>query len=123
MGKKRQVRSVTSISVPPDLKRRMDKVKEPVNWSAVACQAFEQKLAEISAMTCQFVINEVEARALDALAGYGDNAFIEAFYEKLGKAYMRNHEDGLRSFLTTIRDVVTPAIGMVDDARKQIGQG
>lgn len=39
----------TTISVPSDLKKRMDKVKEPVNWSAVACLAFESKLGEIAA--------------------------------------------------------------------------
>jgi hypothetical protein len=39
----------TTISVPADLKRRMDKVKEPINWSALACAAFEQKLAEVAA--------------------------------------------------------------------------
>jgi hypothetical protein len=38
----------TTISVPPDLKARMDTVDEPVNWSAIACQAFEEKLAEIT---------------------------------------------------------------------------
>ncbi len=39
----------TTISVPTDLKTRMDRVGEPVNWSALACQAFENKLAEIAA--------------------------------------------------------------------------
>src|SRR5262249_28143611 len=37
----------TTITVPPDLKARMDEVEEDVNWSAIACEAFEQKLAEI----------------------------------------------------------------------------
>ncbi len=37
----------TTISVPSALKVRMDAVDETVNWSAVACQAFELKLAEI----------------------------------------------------------------------------
>ncbi len=36
----------TTISVPVELKARMDAVSEPVNWSAVACRAFERKLAE-----------------------------------------------------------------------------
>ena len=48
MAKKRSVRITTSISVPPDLKRRMDQVREPINWSAVACEAFNEKLAEIA---------------------------------------------------------------------------
>src|SRR5690242_4321225 len=38
----------TTISVPNDLKARMDACGEPVNWSAVACRAFEEKLAEIT---------------------------------------------------------------------------
>jgi hypothetical protein len=37
----------TTISIPLDLKRRMDEV-EGVNWSAVATRAFEEKLAEIA---------------------------------------------------------------------------
>lgn len=49
------------------------------------------------------VLEEEEVRALDALVGYGDDAFIKAFYEKLGRAYMEKHEEGLRSFLITIR--------------------
>lgn len=64
-----------------------------------------------------FEIDEEEARALDALAGYGDDAFIKAFYEKLGKSYMEDHEYGLRRFLKTIRDVVTPAMNKADKAR------
>jgi hypothetical protein len=38
----------TSISIPSHLRSRMDAVDEQVNWSAIACQAFEQKLAEIN---------------------------------------------------------------------------
>jgi hypothetical protein len=37
----------TTITVPPELKARMDTVEEEVNWSAVAAQAFEQRLAQI----------------------------------------------------------------------------
>lgn len=65
-----------------------------------------------------FVIDESEARALDALAGYGDDAFVKAFYEQLGEAYMRQHEDGLRKFLSSIRGVVNPALVNVDKARQ-----
>lgn len=48
MGKKRPNTVRTMISVPRDLKQRMSKVKEEVNWSAIACQAFAGKLAEIA---------------------------------------------------------------------------
>ena len=37
----------TTISISDDLKKRMDRIKEPVNWSAVAADAFEYKLREI----------------------------------------------------------------------------
>lgn len=75
----------------------------------------------IITVVVRFEINEQEARALDALAGYGDDAFIEAFYEKLGKVYMQKHEAGLREFLKSIRTVVGPAISKVDTARKELG--
>ena len=47
MAKSQQTTIRTSISIRRDLKRRMDKVKEPVNWSALAAEAFERKLTEI----------------------------------------------------------------------------
>jgi hypothetical protein len=37
----------TTITIPADLKARMEAIEDVVNWSALACQAFEQKLAEI----------------------------------------------------------------------------
>lgn len=75
-------------------------------------------------VTVAFEIDEEESRALDALAGYGDDAFIKAFYEKLGKSYMEKHEHGLRRFLATIRSVVTPAMSQVDKARSLLsGKG
>lgn len=65
----------------------------------------------------QFTIDEIEARALESLAGYGDDAFIKAFYEVLGKAYMRDHEAGLRTFLKAIRDEIPGVLCRVDKAR------
>jgi hypothetical protein len=38
----------TTITVPQDLKERMDAVQVDVNWSAVAARAFEEKLVEIA---------------------------------------------------------------------------
>src|SRR5262245_47766624 len=38
----------TTISIPLDLKARMDAAGEQVNWSAVAARAFEEKLAELA---------------------------------------------------------------------------
>lgn len=65
-------------------------------------------------------INEIEARALDALAGYGDDEFIKMFYKNLGKSYMQPYEEGLRSFLDSIRSAVSPALNHIDAARQFI---
>ena len=62
-------------------------------------------------------LSESEARALDAMAGYGANAFIEVFYEKLGKAYMQDHESGLRTFLSSIRKQLPRILAKATEAR------
>lgn len=38
----------TTISLPDELKARMDAASEPVNWSQIASLAFEKKLGEIA---------------------------------------------------------------------------
>lgn len=65
-----------------------------------------------------FTVNEAELRALDALAGYGDDAFIKMFYKDLGTTYMKPHEAGLREFLTSIRSIAGGIINRTDNARK-----
>jgi hypothetical protein len=49
MGKKKPGIYRTTISISADLKRRIDKAGEDVNWSAIAARAFESKLADIAA--------------------------------------------------------------------------
>ena len=49
------------------------------------------------------VLNESEARALDAIVGYGAEPFLKAFYEHLGKAYLQPYERGLRSLFESVR--------------------
>lgn len=65
-------------------------------------------------------LSEVEVRALDALVGYGDDAFLKVFKEKLGEHYIRNHERGLRSFFATVRQDVLPALHVIDEARRDL---
>lgn len=65
-----------------------------------------------------FTVNEQELRALSALAGYGDDAFIKMFYDSLGKTYMQPHEAGLREFLKSIRNIADTIISRTNNARK-----
>jgi hypothetical protein len=74
----------------------------------------------------QFTIDEEEARALDALVGYGDDAFIAAFKESLGRAYLDGHEDGLRRFFASVREWLPQYLLRANAARemfdKPLGQ-
>lgn len=47
--KKKATAARMTITLPPELKKRMDRVKEPVNWSALAADAFTKKLGELAA--------------------------------------------------------------------------
>ncbi len=78
------------------------------------------------ALTVSATINldEGQLRALDALAGYDTDEFLKAFYENLGKSYLKPHEGGLRRLFTTIRQDIPPALYDVDEARKLLkGKG
>lgn len=65
-------------------------------------------------------LNETEARAFDALVGYGDDAFLQVFKTKLGEAYIRDHEGGLRSAFSAIRRDLGPALREIDQARDDL---
>lgn len=64
-------------------------------------------------------INEAEARALDALVGYSFDDFIKVFKEGLGRHYMENNEEGLRTFFKDIRQIMPGILYQVDKARKE----
>jgi hypothetical protein len=69
----------TTISVPLDLKKRMDKVKEDVNWSALACQAFEGKLAEIAAKKETKTMEDVIQRLRGSLRQHESETYKEGY--------------------------------------------
>lgn len=52
----------TTISLPDDLKARMDAVQEPVNWSAEAAKCFERLLGEIASRKKEKDMSDVIAR-------------------------------------------------------------
>jgi hypothetical protein len=63
-------------------------------------------------------LTEAEARALDGLVGYGDDAFVKAFYESLGQHYLKPHEAGLRSLFRSVRAQLPCVLDRVNAARK-----
>lgn len=65
-------------------------------------------------------LTESEIRALDALVGYGDAAFLKHFKENLGEHYIRDHETGLKSFFARVRNDVLPALHEIDLAKRDL---
>ena len=76
------------------------------------------KQAPTVSVEATFVLSEPELRALDALVGYGADAFLGVFYKNLGKAYMQPHEAGLRTLFESIRESVPQILRRADEARK-----
>lgn len=66
---------------------------------------------------CQLSLSEIQSRALEALSGYSDDAFINMFYTTLGKHYLEPYEDGLRDFLKACRDQLRPQLQTIDEAK------
>ena len=67
-------------------------------------------------------LTETEARMLEAMAGYGDEAFKNVFYEKIGKHYMQPFSEGIKSLFDVVRDQVKPQLYEVDQCRKKISE-
>lgn len=72
-------------------------------------------------ITATLTLTEGQLRGLEALAGYGDDAFFKAFYLKLGKHYMQPVERDVRDLFHAIRTQVPKALAGVEDARKSLG--
>lgn len=64
-----------------------------------------------------FRLDEPELRALEALAGYGTEAFLKAFYEHMGTSYLKPHEAGVRSLFDAARGQIPSILRRADEAR------
>ncbi len=68
-------------------------------------------------------LNETEIMALEALVGYGADAFLKVFKANLGTCYIRDHEEGVRSLFKAIGRDVLPAHRAIVDARRDLIDG
>lgn len=73
-------------------------------------------------VTATLTLDLAEIAALDALAGYGTDEFLKVFYAKLGEAYLKPHEAGLRSLFDTIRGDASRALGSVRQAERTLAE-
>lgn len=65
-------------------------------------------------------LTESECRALEAIAGYGVEAFMTRFYETLGRAYLAPHQSGVKTLFDTVRVEVSPRLRSVERIRKKL---
>ena len=62
-------------------------------------------------------LTEAEAGALDAIVGYGGKPFLDAFYEKMGRAYLEPYEAGVLSLFDSLRGKLDGQITRAREAR------
>lgn len=79
------------------------------------------KIETAVSITATLQLTEGQLRALDALAGYGSDAFLKAFYVKLGKHYMQPFERDLRELFAMIHSEVPQALAGVKEAKEKLG--
>lgn len=65
-------------------------------------------------------VNEAEIMALDGILGYSVNAFLEVFYEKMGRTYVQPYESGVRSLHENLRKQLAPLVATIKEARGRI---
>jgi hypothetical protein len=77
----------TTITIPPDVKASMDAVKEPVNWSAVATEAFRAKLLELESRKAVGTMDEVIQRLRASKKRRNDELYQEG--KQAGEAWAK----------------------------------
>lgn len=68
-------------------------------------------------LSATIALSEIELRALEALAGYGVDHFLEVFYVKMGRHYLEPHEAGVRSLFASVLTDGRSVLAKVDRAR------
>ena len=71
-----------------------------------------------ASFTVQLELTDRQAKALDALVGYGFKQFLEIFYTNLGKHYLQPYEKDLEQLFDAIRAQVLPEIELIDRCKK-----
>lgn len=68
-------------------------------------------------LNVQLELNHAEVAALEALASYSTDDFLNTFYETMGKSYLQPHEKGLRSLFKSIREELPVILQRFNSAR------
>lgn len=74
-----------NISLPDELKARMDALKEPVNWSGVAAKAYQEKLEELDPTPREVTMAEAVERLRASRAAYVSEPAFEIAADRYGE--------------------------------------
>lgn len=77
-----------TVYIPDDLKARMDKTREEVNWSQLACAAFERKLGDIASRKARKNMEDVIERLRASKQSSGSARFRAGF--EVGQDWARD---------------------------------
>lgn len=72
--------------------------------------------------TIKFTLTKGEAKALDAIVGYGVEPFLKVFYERLGKSYLQPYEREMRNLFARVKNDLPNEIYKIEKAEKSIQQ-
>lgn len=72
--------------------------------------------------TINFTLTKGEAKALDAIVGYGVEPFLKIFYEHLGKAYLQPHENEMRNLFERVKQDLPREVHKIETAQKAINE-
>lgn len=67
------------------------------------------------------ILEEEEARALLGITAYGADQFLKCFITHLGKTYLEDHIEGLKSLFKSIGPI-EHELEKIDRARKEFGK-
>lgn len=76
------------------------------------------KSASKMEMTITLVLQEDEARALEAVCGYGPVIFKKWFYKTHGEHYLKPHEAGLVSLFKSVKEQLPLHLTKADKVRQ-----
>lgn len=74
-----------NISLPDELKDRMDALKEPVNWSGVAAKAYLDKLEELDPTPREITMAEVVERLRASRSAHVTEPAVEPSVDRYGE--------------------------------------
>lgn len=72
------------------------------------------------AISFTLTLNECELRALHAIFSYDPEAFLEGCYKYLGRAYIQQYADGLRSLHSNVKGQAAGLIHKADQIRQTL---